>query len=153
MSALPPARLCLPPIPPPPRRSPPAPGARRARLKSRKRGMPAGELRELMRFEKRAAIPDDGYGNFEGDWQAAFEHHARIAPMLGSEPVIAARLTGIQPVKITVRDDSQTRQITAGWRAVAVHDGTRIFNITSPLANTDERRAYLVFMGQAGIPT
>ena len=115
--------------------------------------MPAGGLRERLRFEKRAAQADDGYGNREGDWECQFDEYARVRPLTGSEPVIAARLTGVQPVRITVRSCYQTRLITSGWRAVDTRDETRTFAITAPPANLDEKNRYLDIMAETGAPT
>lgn len=84
----------------------------------------AGDLRERVRFEKRT-IQDDSFGNeVAGDFAAQFERRALFIMRPGSEAVLAARLQGQQPVTIVVRFDSQTRQITPGWRAVDVRTGT-----------------------------
>lgn len=116
--------------------------------------MPAiGELRERLRFETRPKRPDDGYGNVEGPWQIEFVVKARVRPLIGSETVIAARLAGVQPVRITVRSSKAARAVTNGWRAVDVADSSRVFNITSPPANIDERKKYLDIMAQSGVPT
>jgi hypothetical protein len=58
----------------------------------------------------------------------------------------------VQPVRITVRSSSRTRTITTGWRAIDMRDETRVFNITSPPANLDEKNAYLDIMAQLGVP-
>lgn len=112
----------------------------------------AGDLRERLRFEVRPATTDDGYGNVEGAWQARFITAARIRPLAGSETVIAARLSGVQPVRITVRSSVETRAVTAGWRAVDCRDASRIFNVRAP-ANFDERNRYIDIMAEAGVPT
>jgi head-tail adaptor len=115
--------------------------------------MSAGELRERLRFERRPTTADDGYGNVEGGWRVMFEEYARVRPMTGSETVISARLAGVQPVRMTVRSSTRTRQITTGWRAVDMRDENRVFNITAPPANLDEKNAYLDIMAQLGVPT
>lgn len=115
--------------------------------------MPAGELRERLRFEKRVTQADDGYGNREGDWQAQFEEIARVRMLTGSEPVIAARMAGVQPVRITVYSSYRTRLITSGWRAVDTRNEARMFAITAPPANLDEKNRFLDIMAQSGVPT
>lgn len=114
--------------------------------------MSAGELRERLLFQERRTIPDDGYGNREGNWRVMFETRARVRPLVGSETVIASRLAGLQPYRLTVRSNETTRQITPGWRAVDSRDTSRIFNITA-IANMDERSKYLDIMAQTGVPT
>lgn len=113
--------------------------------------MPAGDLKHRLRFERRAETPDDGYGNREGNWQTQFEVWAGIKPLRGSETVIASRLAGIQPVIITVRMSSQTKQIAAHWRAVG-RDG-KVYNIKGEGADTEQRRRYLDVMADTGGPT
>jgi head-tail adaptor len=110
--------------------------------------MTAGELKELVRFDRRATI-DDGYGNTAGAWELlGGPWPARIAPAAGSEDVLADRLSGLQPVEITIRYFSQTLAIQAQDRAVDVRTG-RTYNITS-VNNPDERHAYLSILATAG---
>lgn len=113
--------------------------------------MSIGELRERLRFEVRPKRLDDSYGNVEGPWQIEFVAYARVLPLKGSEPVIAARLAGVQPAVITVRSSKASREVTPSWRAVDVRTGT-IWNIRSS-ANFDERNRYLTFMAESGVPT
>jgi len=111
----------------------------------------AGALRERLTFQARGSSSDDGYGNVEADWADQFTVWARMQPLKGSEPVIAQRLAGVQPMAIQVRSSADTRQVTAGWRAV--HDRTAtIYNIRS-VANFDERDRYLDLIADAGVPT
>ena len=79
----------------------------------------AGAMRCRLRFEKRAAPVEDGYGNtVSGSWTAQFTAAAEVRPLLGSETVIAARLEGRQPAVITVRTCLAAKAITHEWRAV-----------------------------------
>lgn len=111
--------------------------------------MTAGELKEQVRFDRRAIIPDDGYGNTTGAWETlGGPWPARIAPAAGSEDVLAERLSGLQPVEITIRYSSQTVKIQTQDRAVDVRSG-RTYNVTS-INNPDERRAYLTILATAG---
>jgi len=111
--------------------------------------MPAGALRDRIRFEKRADA-DDGYGNTVSDWAVQFERAAEIRPLKGSEQVIASRLQGIQPALIIVRYDSQTATITPEWRAVDARSGT-IYNIETA-ADMERRCEYITMMCTAGGP-
>jgi head-tail adaptor len=111
--------------------------------------MAAGELREMLRFDRRATIPDDGYGNTQGAWGAfAGPYPARVAPPAGSEDVLAERLTGLQPVEITIRWTPLAVTIQTQDRAVDVRSG-RTYSVSS-INNADERRAYLTILATAG---
>lgn len=109
--------------------------------------MPAGELREKVTFGERAYL-SDGYGGQIGDFADQFTVAARIRPMKGGEDVLASRLTGIQPVIITVRYSSDTRQIAPDWSARDARTGT-IYAIKS-IMNTDERKRYLDILATSG---
>lgn len=115
--------------------------------------MSAGELREMMAFDKRAIIQDD-YGNdVVGDFAEQFRVPARVKPMvgIGSEQVQAARLSGTQPVIIRVRQTSQTSLIGTDWQARDARKGT-LYNIRSS-ANLDEHGIYLDILATAGEAT
>jgi head-tail adaptor len=83
---------------------------------------------------------------------------ARVQARLGGEEVVASRLAGVQPLILTVRSSSQTRQVTSGWRAYDARAGInadgepkRLFNIRSS-ANVDERNAFIDFLVSEGQP-
>ncbi|MEI5682352.1 MULTISPECIES: head-tail adaptor protein [unclassified Mesorhizobium] len=108
----------------------------------------AGSLSERIVFQVRGEV-DDGYGNpITGPFADQFTEPARLAPRLGSEPVIAARLTGVQPFLLTVRSSIRTREITPAWRAVNSRTGVT-YNIKA-IVNIDERNAYLELLVVAG---
>lgn len=111
--------------------------------------MPAGQLRERLIFDKRPIQTDDGYGNVEGEFVEQFECWARVRPLKGGEQVLSARLTGTQPVIITVRRSSQTALIKSDWRARDARTGT-VYAITSPASNMDEKKQYLDIMATTG---
>lgn len=91
----------------------------------------ATELRDKVRFERRATGANVG-GVTKQEWTAlGVERSARVLARMGGEGVLAARQTGTQPVEITVRSDSGTRSITTDDRAVDVRDPTRVFAIRS----------------------
>jgi SPP1 family predicted phage head-tail adaptor len=104
-------------------------------------------LKHRLKFESRRTA-DDGAGNREGDWVTRFACRAKIQPKGGGEEVTAARLSGIQPVIITVRQNVNTRQVTTAWRAVDLMDGTH-YNIRTS-ADFQQRRAYLDMMAETG---
>ncbi|RJG46504.1 head-tail adaptor protein [Mesorhizobium sp. DCY119] len=111
----------------------------------------AGSLSERITFQVRGVVPD-GYGNdVTGPFADQFTEPARLAPRLGSEPVIAARLTGVQPFLLTVRSSARTREITPAWRAVNARTG-RTYNIKA-IVNPDERNAYLEMLVVEGEPS
>lgn len=109
----------------------------------------AGDLRERIAFDKRADA-DDGFGNAQGPWQEQFTVWAHVAYRRGSEPVIARRLVGVQPVAITVRATPQTRTISAEWRARNTRTG-ETYAIKSPPAESRDR-AFLELMAETGTP-
>lgn len=111
----------------------------------------AGALTERVHFKRRDE-QDDGYGNpVAGDWTTQFTEPARLQPKLGSEPVLAARLTGVQPFLLVVRSSARTRGVTPAWRAVNARTGAE-YNIRT-VANVDERNAWLEMLVQEGVAT
>jgi head-tail adaptor len=112
--------------------------------------MPAGRMRRRLRFETRKTNPD-GAGNIQTTgWNMQFTFSARVRPLKGGEEVTAARLQGVQPVIITVRASSETRQIDSTWRAYDAENGIA-YDIKS-VANTDEKNANLDIMATLGGP-
>jgi SPP1 family predicted phage head-tail adaptor len=112
----------------------------------------AGDLRGRIHLQSRTAI-DDGYGNeVAGPWSTRFTVAAGFKPRLGGEEVMAARLGGQQPWIITIRQSSETRQVTTDWRIVDARDERRVFNIRS-IVDPDGKRAFLEILAQEGGPT
>lgn len=113
--------------------------------------MAAGQLRERLSFQTRTEVnPDfpEDYGNVESVWETQFTVSARVKPRMGSEPIIAQRLQGVQPVTITVRSSSDTRQITPAWRAIDTRDATKIYNLRTAVA--DEKNAFIEILADDG---
>lgn len=109
----------------------------------------AGSLSERIGFEAEVE-GDDGYGGVIIGWQEVFIEPARREPRVGSEPVIASRLQGIQPFTMTVRSNERTRTITPAWRARNKRSGV-VYAIKS-VVNIDERNQWielLVVQGEA----
>lgn len=73
-------------------------------------------------------------------------------PKLGSETVLASRLSGVQPFLITVRLCEALKPLTTDWRIVDIRKPERIFNIKA-LSNPDERGAYLELLVEQGVAT
>ena len=113
--------------------------------------MPAGKLRSRLHFQERAEGVDE-FGNpvpGSGEFATVFTDAAEIVPRMGSEPIIAARLQGVQPVTIRARSNSNTRTLTAAFRAVDVRTGT-IYAITSPPVNTDQKNDIIEMLATSG---
>lgn len=107
-----------------------------------------GEMRERVAFEART-VSDDGFGNpVSGDFAEVYRCAAHIAPKLGGETIIASRLTGTQPMLITVRVCAALKTLGTDWRVRDVRHGT-VYNIRS-IANPDEKRRYLEILAVAG---
>lgn len=107
-----------------------------------------GQLNNKVSFQRRPLV-SDGYGNAEGDFEEVFIRWVEIRPSLGIETVNAARLSGQQPVDIIVRMDSDTRQISAAWRAVGVNDGI-VYAITSPAIDLKQDNMFLTIKAVVG---
>ncbi|MBA3570569.1 MAG: phage head closure protein [Pyrinomonadaceae bacterium] len=105
------------------------------------------DLRERVALDKRGTTPDI-YGNVNNAFVEQFTIAARIRPLKGGEGVQAARLTGTQPVLISVRYSSQTKLIQSDWRARNTRTGT-VFSIKTAV-NTDERKQFIDMMAVAG---
>ncbi|ULK98845.1 head-tail adaptor protein [Bradyrhizobium sp. I71] len=110
----------------------------------------AGELRHRVAFDRRESA-DDGYGNTQADYVQQFVVWAGVKARFGGEEVMAARLSGQQPVTITVRRSSQTAQIKPDWRARDARTG-EIYNIRS-IADPTDRSAFLELLCQKGVAT
>lgn len=69
----------------------------------------------------------------------------RIQPLKGSETVIAARLTGVQPFVITVPWDPELARMAPSWTAIDEHGGE--YDIKS-VANMDEKRQFMELLAE-----
>lgn len=112
----------------------------------------AGALRERLHCQKRGS-EDDGWGGGpvgQGPFETVFDTRAGMRPRTGGEEVTAARLGGQQPYIVTVRNTSQTRQITTGWQLVDARNADRVFAVTSPPADPDGKNQWLEFLATEG---
>ena len=110
--------------------------------------MPAGKMRAKLAFQQRAT-GDDGFGNpVTGDFETVFTDYAEIIPRMGSEPVMASRLQGLQPVTIRVHSHSATRDLDSSWRAVG--RGGEVYSIVSPPVNVSQKNDYIDMLATLG---
>lgn len=112
----------------------------------------AGELNHRMAFGRREQVNPDSpldLGNTEGVFVEQFSVWAKVRAKFGGEAVTAARLTGQQPVTITVRQNSLTRQISSDWRAIDVNEGTE-YAIRS-IVDPDDEGAFFEILTQVGV--
>lgn len=111
----------------------------------------AGQLKHRIAFDKRSIV-DDGYGNpVSGDFVEQFVVAASVQVRFGGETVTAARLTGQQPLTITVRQSSQTRLIATDWQARDARKGT-VYAIRS-IADPDDAQTWFDILCQEGAPS
>ena len=111
----------------------------------------SGSLSEVVAFQVRS-VADDGYGNpISGTFTTQFFEPCRLQPLKGGEPVLAARLTKVQPYVLRVRSSARTRRVGVDWRAVNARSGA-VYNIKT-VTNVDERGAYLDMMVVEGEAT
>ncbi len=97
---------------------------------------------------------DDGHGGVTIGWASpenAVVVQAHFRFLRGGEAVQAARLTGRQPVVVTVRASSQVAAIDASWRMRDARSGD-IFNVRSGPIPSDDRR-WLEFTVESGVAT
>jgi head-tail adaptor len=109
----------------------------------------AGELKHRIAFDKRTAV-DDGYGNkVSGPFTEQFVVAAAMQARFGGESVMAARLTGQQPVTFTVRRSAQTRLVAPDWQVRDVRTGV-VYAIRS-IADPDDASTWLEILCQSGV--
>lgn len=110
----------------------------------------AGALNSRVMFQRRVEQEDE-FGNVESGWVDEFAEPCRLTPRMGSEAVVAARLSGVQPYTLTVRGSERTSRVTPAWRAVNTRTSEE-YQIRT-CANVDERGAYIEMMVQSGVAT
>jgi SPP1 family predicted phage head-tail adaptor len=98
----------------------------------------AGDLRYRIKLEMQVAEPSL-YGTVKR-WVTQFETRAKMKWLIGNETIVAQRLTGVQPVVISVRHNSQTVQIQTSWRVTEM-ESKKVFNVRS--VTYDEKRAFI----------
>ncbi len=108
----------------------------------------SGNLSERIAFDKPTSAPNGGGGTIAG-WASQHECWAQVTYLRGTEPVIASRLVGVQPVVIRVRNCAAAREIGSDWRARDMRTGT-VYALTGGAVPSDNR-AYLDFMAKSGV--
>lgn len=112
--------------------------------------MDPGKMDYLVVFEEPGKV-DDGYGGTEEGWVNPVTADASFRFLRGGETVQASRLSGRQPVVVTVYDNSQTRAVKTSWRMRDARSGT-VYNVRSGPVPTDDRQ-YLEFTVESGVAT
>lgn len=111
--------------------------------------MVAGKLKHQIAFDKRTEPIDDGFGNVVNGWSEQFKVWAGKRYLTGGESVLASRLSGHQPVIVTVRRSDLTVQITTAWRCRDIIT-EEAFNIRS-VTPAENREAYIDLLVEAGV--
>jgi head-tail adaptor len=112
----------------------------------------AGALRYRLTFAERDTVEDE-YGNIGLTWIDRFTVSGNITAKVGGEAVDAARLQGRQPVILTVRRSTDTRQVTTDWKATEVESGTE-FNIRTsvdPFIGTSQHGLWFEMIAETGV--
>lgn len=117
--------------------------------------MTAGNLRIRLGFFQRENL-SDGYGNTKGDYSddPDFEEYAQGVPRLGGESVIAARLSGVQPLTFRVRQTPDTIEVNSEEWKIRDMDSGREYNIRSivdPMSGTREHGKWFDILAQSGV--
>lgn len=110
--------------------------------------MNAGDLDHRFAFDEPTSTPNGGGGTISG-WEEQHVCWAALTYLRGSEPVIAARLVGIQPVVIRIRSCTAAREIGSDWRARDVRTGSIYAIKGAPVPSKD--RAFLDIMATSGV--
>jgi head-tail adaptor len=112
--------------------------------------MDIGKMDYLVIFEE-PNVSDDGYGNTTDGWTNPVAADAAFRFLRGGETVQAARLSGRQPIVVTVHHNSLTRAVTTDWRMKNARTG-EIFNIRSGPVPTDNYQ-FIEFTVEGGVAT
>jgi len=108
----------------------------------------ATKLQDRIAFDAPTSTPNGQGGTIAG-WAVQHECWAQITYLRGTEPVIAARLVGVQPVVFRIRNCNAARQIGSDWRARDIRTGTEYAIKGNPVPSDD--RAYLDIMATSGV--
>ena len=107
----------------------------------------AGDLTERWIFQQRAV---DANGDRLDGWeQPGHTVWTSVLWLRGTEAVMQGRLTGVQPIVLTVRASLLTRQITPSWRAIDSRQRDRTANITG--VSPARQRGFLDILATIGV--
>lgn len=109
--------------------------------------MKAGDLIESVAFDPPTAA-GDGQGGQEEGWTESHVCRAAFMYLRGGEVVQQARLSGRQPVVVTVRSCDAAKAIGTDWRMRDTRRGD-IYNITTIVPSDD--RAWLEITATRGV--
>jgi hypothetical protein len=101
----------------------------------------AGELTQRLRFMARRA---DANGDRTGPLEVVFETRAKRTFLRGGEPVLAARLDGVQPVAFRIRRSKDASAVSTDFEIVDARDQTT-FTVTS--VEFSEDRLWIDILG------
>lgn len=90
----------------------------------------------------------DGQGGREEGWQERHACRANFRNLRGSEVVIGARLSGVQPVVVMIRANSSAVAINTDWRMRDERSGD-VYNIRSIV--TSDNRLYREITAERGV--
>jgi len=108
----------------------------------------APKLQDRFAFDAPTSTPNGQGGTISG-WAVQHECWAGVTYLRGTEPVIAARLVGVQPVVIRIRNCAAAREIGNDWRARDLRTGTEYAVKGNPVPTDD--RAFLDIMATSGV--
>lgn len=109
-----------------------------------------GDMWHRVTFDKRQDSNPDSpadLGNVQSSFVEQFTVWAAVRARLGGETVMAARLTGQQPITITIRQSEDTEQIGLDWRC---REGTKEYAIKSIVDPTDSGEFFDILV-QTGV--
>jgi head-tail adaptor len=110
----------------------------------------AGQLTELVAFDKREEV-DDGYGNtVSGPWVEQFRHPAKFIRLRASETVMAGRLQSRASVVVQLRACADTKSIGTDWQMRDVRRGDT-YNIRE--VHPDTSRALIELLTESNVAT
>jgi SPP1 family predicted phage head-tail adaptor len=92
---------------------------------------------------------EDDYGNEMAEWQFQFTIPAGVRARLGGEQVLAARLTGVQPYTVTVRQCDVSTPVSTDWK-IHIEDLNLDLAIVS-IVDPNDKRAYFDMLCQSGV--
>jgi len=116
-----------------------------------RRSRPTPKLEGLVSFEA-FTLNSDGLGGQEKVWQEVFQARAEFTYLRGGEAVQSARLSGTQPVVVTIRRHAQADAVDHTWRMRDMHNGG-LFNVRAKEPNRERPRQFWDLMCERGVAT